>query len=207
MFRTFRGRAIEFLIIANALMFLLSFALPDMARSLALTPAFVLSRPWTLLTSMFLHSGLEHIFLNMLFGVFMFGQYLQRLIGEREFLKVYFAGGIAAGLFYVAMSLALNIPPPYSSAVGASGAVFAVIGALVVLRPNMELYVYFLFPVKLWVFALLYLAYSVVAIPTMMGGGTAITAHVGGLLAGLIMGKMYMNKVYEPPQYTYVRYY
>jgi uncharacterized protein len=202
-----RGRAIEYLIIANALMFLLSYAFVDIAHSLALTPALILSRPWTLLTSMFLHSGFEHIFLNMFFGIFMFGQYLQRLIGEREFLKVYFVGGIAAGLFYVALSLGLSIPPPYSSAVGASGAVFAVIGALVVLRPNMELYVYFLFPVKLWIFAVLYLVCSLFAIPTMMCGGTAITAHVGGLLAGLIMGKMYMNKVYEPPQYTYVRYY
>jgi uncharacterized protein len=208
MYGTGSGRVIEYIILANALMFILGLAAPGWAMdNLALTPADMLGRPWTLFTSMFLHAGFEHILLNMFFGVFMFGTYLERIIGEREFAKVYFAGGIAAGVFYTLMSLAFGLPDPRTSAVGASGAVFAVIGALVVLRPNMQLYLYFLFPMPLWVFASLYLLYSVFAIPTMVGGGTAISAHAGGLIAGILFGRIYKDRVQEPPQYAYVRYY
>jgi len=207
MFPTIRSRVIEYIILANALMFIVQLAY-DRATSeyLALTPAYVLQMPWTLLTSMFMHAGFEHILMNMFFGVFMFGSYLQQIVGEREFTKVYFLGGLSASLFYVALSLGFGLPNPLASAVGASGAVFAIIGALIMLRPNMTLYVYFLFPMPLWVFGLLYMLYSIVAIPTQMGGGTAVTAHVGGLLAGLIMGKL-LQKPPEQPKYTYVRYY
>ena len=203
----FRSRVIEYLILANAFMFIVSLAAPKpVLYYLALTPAYVLRMPWTLVTNMFIHYDFTHIFFNMLFGVLMFGTYLERLIGEREFAKVYFIGGAAAAIFYVLISLAFGIPDPRTPAIGASGAVFAVIGALVILRPNMQIFMYFLFPMPLWVFALFYIMYGVFAIPTMGGGGVAITAHLGGLLAGLMMGRRYRRET-QPPEYGYVRYY
>lgn len=207
MFPSIRSRVIEYIILANAFVFVLEIADGRFAAEyLALTPALVFQQPWTLITSMFVHAGFEHILLNMIFGVLMFGSYLQQIIGERDFTKVYFIGGLAASIFYVGLSLAFSLPPPNVSAVGASGAIFAVIGALIVLRPNMRIYLYFLFPMPLWVFGLLYVLYSVIAVPTNLGGSTAVTAHVGGLIAGLVMGR-FLQKVPETPKYTYIRYY
>jgi len=206
MYGRVKSRVIEYLILANAFMFIVRLAAEDWVMEyLALTPAYVMKMPWMLITNMFLHADFEHILFNM-FAVLMFGTYLQRIIGGEEFTKTYFIGGLAAGLFYVFMSLAFHLPSPMISAVGASGAVYAIIGALVVLRPNMRIYLYFLFPMPLYVFAGLYLLYGLVAIPTNLGGTTAVTAHVGGLIAGIIMGRMYRRK-YQEQAYTYVRYY
>lgn len=203
----FRRRVIEYLVLANAFMFIVRLAAPAFTMDyLALTPAHIMQMPWTLVTNMFVHADFQHILFNMLFGVLMFGTYLERIIGEDEFAKVYFTGGLAAGLFFCLMSLVFGLPDPRVSAVGASGAVFALIGALVVLRPNMRLYVYFLFPMPLWVFALLYLIYGLVAVPTGLSGETAVTAHIGGLLAGALMGRGYRSR-YQPQEYEYVRYY
>jgi membrane associated rhomboid family serine protease len=202
-----RSMVIEYLILANAFMFIVRLAAPKLVLMyLALTPAYVLTMPWTLVTNMFIHADISHIFFNMFFGVFMFGTYLERLIGEREFTRVYLLGGVAAALFYVFMSLVFRIPDPLSPAIGASGAVFAVIGALVVLRPNMRIFLYFLFPMPLWVFASFYILYSVFMIPAMGTGGVAITAHLGGLIAGLAFGRRFKGRV-QPQEYAYVRYY
>jgi uncharacterized protein len=210
MFGGLKSRMIEYIIIVNAMFFVLELGKNTSVfawKYLALTPANVFNMPWTILTSMFMHASFEHILFNMFFGVFMFGTYLERIVGEREFTKVYFLGGIAASLFYVFLSLAFGIPSPNDTAVGASGAVFAVIGALVILRPNLTIYLYLLFPIPLWMFAVGYMIYTVIAIPTDMAGNTAVTAHVGGLLAGLAFGRLYKDKYTEQPQYTYVRYY
>ncbi len=207
MFMNIRSRFIEYLVLANALMFIVSIAAPaTVIRYLAVTPAHVFEMPWTLITNMFIHADLTHIFFNMFFGVIMFGGYLEGIIGEKEFIKTYFIGGVTAALFYVFFSLVFWIPHPLTPAVGASGAVFAAIGALVVLRPNMKIYLYFFFPMPLYVFAGLYTLYGLFAIPTSMGGDVAVTAHLGGLLAGLVMGYM-MEKRYETPSYTVIRYY
>jgi membrane associated rhomboid family serine protease len=203
-----KSRVIEYLILANAFMFIVRLAAPAFTlHYLALTPANIVSMPWTIITNMFIHADFSHIFFNMFFGLFMFGGYLQQIIGEKEFTKTYFIGGIAAAFFYILLSLGFGLPDPTTAAVGASGAIFAVIGALVILRPNMKLYLYFLFPMPLWVFATLYLGYSIIAVPTGLGGNTAVTAHVGGLLAGFIMGEYYKKKAAREPSYTYVRYY
>jgi hypothetical protein len=208
MYGMFRSRVIEYLILANAFMFIVALVLPEkvVLDYLALTPAYVFARPWTLITNMFVHADFMHIFFNMFFGVFMFGTYLERIIGEREFTKIYFIGGLAAALFYVFMSLVFGMPNPTVPAVGASGAVFALIGALVMLRPNMTIFLYFLFPMPLWVFGLFYILFSIFTIPAMGGGGVAVTAHLGGLLVGLILGRQYRRSA-SPPEYTHVRYY
>jgi membrane associated rhomboid family serine protease len=203
----FRGRVIEYLVLANAFMFIVRLAADRwVMHYMALTPAYITQMPWTVITSMFIHADFFHILFNMLFGVMMFGSYLERIIGEREFTKVYFIGGLAASAFYVFMSLALHMPSPYIAAIGASGAVYAIIGTMVVLRPHMSIYIYFLFPMPLYIFAGLYLLYGLIAMPTGMAGNTAVTAHVGGLLAGLMMGRAYKVQ-YRPPEYEYVRYY
>jgi uncharacterized protein len=205
----YRGysKVIQDIVLVNALMFIVSMSFGDFVIShLALQPMSVFSRPWTFLTSMFLHANFWHIFFNMFFGVMMFGGNLYELIGKREFLRVYFLGGLAAGLFYVGVSLAFGIPNPRTYAIGASGAVFALIGALVMLRPNQQILLYFLFPMPLYVFAGLYILYSIFAIPLDATGTVAVTAHLGGLLYGLYIGRRYKRGFAEPVYYS-VRYY
>jgi len=196
-----RTRIIDYLIAANAFVFLLTLTFPPLFRFLELTPSKVLFMPWTLITCMFVHAGFTHIFFNMI-ALFFFGSYLERITSTRDFLKVYFIGGVFAGLVYVFTSPLLgtvNTP-----AVGASGAIFAIIGAMVVLRPNMTIYMNFFIPMPLWMFAAFYTVMALGSIGSGMGG-IAENAHLGGLVAGLVFGRLLKNKT-PPTTYVYQGY-
>jgi membrane associated rhomboid family serine protease len=144
-----------------------------------LTPAFMLTQPWTIVTHMFLHVDLGHLFFNMLV-LFFFGRELENRIGNSKFWVVYFVSGIVAAIGY-----SLTVSNPYSAVVGASGAILGVFATLTVLVPNMRIYVYFI-PMKikyaLLLFALLDFA--------LMGSSDMVahTAHLSGMLVGLFMG-------------------
>jgi membrane associated rhomboid family serine protease len=106
---------------------------------LALTPALILSGKalWTFITSMFMHGGFFHIFANM-FSLFFIGTFLERIIGKKRFFWIYMASGIVGGIFFVIASYifgGLEIP-----AVGASGAIFGLLGVLAVLVPWSKVY-------------------------------------------------------------------
>lgn len=181
---TFRGSPqggfslgpIGFLIIANLLLFIVSFFFNNSVYLLGLSPTTFFSRPWTLITSMFMHAGIGHIFANM-FTLYFFGSTLFRMVGERNFLLVYFLGGILGGILYVLLA------NPYSIAVGASGAVFAVAGALTVLIPKDKVFIFPIpAPIPLWI--------------AVIGGFVIMSffpfvawqAHLGGLALGLAAG-------------------
>ncbi len=174
---------IETLILANVLMFIITLINPDVIiNNLGLQPSLALERPWTLVTPMFLHGGLWHLFANM-FTLFFFGNYLQGLIGGRGLLKLYFVGGILGNILVVFWA------DPNSIAVGASGAIFALGGTLTVLRPNLKVFIIPLpVPIPLWI--------------AVIGGFLVLSlmpfiswqAHLGGLIAGLVFGYYYKNK-------------
>lgn len=144
-----------------------------------LTPAFMLTQPWTIVTHMFLHVDFGHLFFNMLV-LFFFGRELENRIGKSRFWGVYFVSGIVAAIGY-----SLTVANPYSAVVGASGAILGVFATLTVLAPDMRIYVYFI-PMKikyaLLLFALLDFA--------LMGSSDMVahTAHLSGMLVGLFMG-------------------
>ncbi len=167
----------------NLFVFIMVNIRPELVLSMGLMPTGILQHPWQIITSVFTHQGLFHIFANM-YTLYFFGNSVLRLLGVRRFWFIYLVGGIMGSLFYIWLA------PPYL-AIGASGAVFALGGALAVLRPNLKVFV---FPIPaaipLWIavlggFALL----SFVA-------GVAWQAHLGGLLLGLITGYYYRHKVY-----------
>jgi membrane associated rhomboid family serine protease len=142
---------------------------------LGLIPYYFTSRPWTVLTAMFMHSGFWHIFGNMI-TLYFFGTFLARLVGPNKFLLLYFGGGILGNLLY------LWLGAPQSIAIGASGAVYAVAGALAVMMPKLQVRLYFIIPVPLWVVVLIFFViWSFIP-------GVAWQAHMGGLVAGLIAG-------------------
>ncbi|MFH1365259.1 MAG: rhomboid family intramembrane serine protease [archaeon] len=108
-------------------------------NNFALVPSLILSGQhfWVLITSMFLHGGFFHLFANV-FSLFFIGTFLEKLIGKKRFLWTYIIAGVVGGLFFVFASSIfgdLNIP-----AVGASGAIFGLLGVLAVLVPHSKIY-------------------------------------------------------------------
>jgi membrane associated rhomboid family serine protease len=152
--------------------------------NLGVIPAYFLERPWTVLTAMFIHSGFLHILFNMI-TLYFFGRAVYQLVGSNKFLLVYFVGGIAGNLLYVLLG------EPYSIAVGASGAVYAIAGALVVIVPKLTVRLYFFIPMPLWVVILIFF----VAWSFIPGLGIAWQAHVGGLVVGLVAGYFFRKKL------------
>lgn len=169
-------------------------------ENFALRAATVFTKPWTLISSMFLHVGFSHLIFNMI-ALFFFGLYLERVVGEENFLRVYFMGGAFASIAYVFTSLLFNVPAPHVYAVGASGAVFAVMGALTVLRPNMTVLVYFLIPMPLYVLMILYVIMSVPALLYPIDN-VAHNAHLGGLVAGYLFGRYFKDKIQSQTDQT-----
>lgn len=149
--------------------------------SLYLSGGTLLTRPWGLVTHMFLHGSMAHIFFNML-TLFFFGPFLERQVGSRRFLMVYFGSGILAGLMQV-----LIFPNPV---VGASGAIFGVLGALTVLMPDLRIYLFFV-PMKILYAVILFAIFDLLLF-TMPG--IAHAAHLTGLVIGVVMGYWYKKK-------------
>jgi len=96
------------------------------ALNLALVSSQVLQRPWTILTHMFMHADFSHLYFNM-FALAVFGSIFEKKAGSRNFLIVFFLGGLASSFADIIF---------YSSTLGASGAIFAVLGCLAVFRPR-----------------------------------------------------------------------
>ncbi len=188
-YRSYQGfnlGPIGFLIIANLIMYIATSIRPEFFISmLGLQSASFLERPWSIVTNLFVHvpfPSIGHILTNML-TLYFFGSYLARLVGERNFLIVYFCGGILGNIFYMLMA------PSFSIAVGASGAIFALGGALAVMRPRMRVFIIPIpLPIPLWV--------------AVIGGfliisffpGVAWQAHLGGLVFGLLIGYFFRRR-------------
>lgn len=121
---------------------------PSFIDYIALKPAFLLQGKylWTILTSMFMHASFSHLFFNM-FSLFFIGSFLERIIGKKRFLYFYIISGIFAGLFFSLLSFFLGygflekiFASPETIAVGASGALFGLLGILAVIIPNKKVY-------------------------------------------------------------------
>ena len=152
---------------------------------------------WTFLTSMFMHGGFFHIFANML-SLFFIGSLVEKILGAKRYLYFYLTAGLFAGMFFVLSGL---ISPSALGmyAVGASGALFGLIGLLMLLTPNLPVYIMFIpIPIKMK-----YAAPGILVVLWLISiaGDVPIgnTAHLGGLIFGLIFGvylrKKYKNKV------------
>ncbi|MEK6954482.1 MAG: rhomboid family intramembrane serine protease [Candidatus Micrarchaeota archaeon] len=154
----------------------------------ALTPSTFLTQPWTIVTSIFLHGNLMHIFFNM-FGLFMFGPYLQAKIGTKNFLYLYFASGIVGNMGYMITSGFGSVP-----VVGASGAIFGVLGTLAILQPNLMIFVGFI-PMPIWMASIFWLITETVYGFGQLQAGVANFAHVFGLFGGLLFGGIFKKQI------------
>ncbi len=150
----------------------------------------------TLFTSMFIHDGIFHIFFNM-WALLILGRDVEVALGRGRFLLLYFLSGLVGGLAYVSTALfqPRNLMIP---AVGASGAVFGVMGAFGVLFPRRPLAMFFyLIPI----FAPAFVAIAILAtIQTVLAlalpfSSIAYSAHVGGLAVGVLSALVWRRLV------------
>ncbi len=160
----------------------------------ALMPSIALSgrNIWTFITSMFMHANLTHLLANMISLMFI-GNFVEKLIGKKRFIWIYFVGGLFAGIFFVLIAMITGIDLNVY-AVGASGAIFALGGLLAVLTPKLPVLVFFIIPMPMWA-AMGFLMFGLWALSLGLGLPIGNTAHLGGLIIGLGYG-FYLKKKY-----------
>ncbi len=162
----------------NLLVFFAQLFVPLM--QFAFVPVTAFSEPWTFVTSIFMHAGFSHLFFNM-FALFIFGLSLESRISQRGFLIIYFIAGIVGNLAYL-----YTDPLSTTPAVGASGAIYGVMGILAVLAPGMMVFVGGLYPLPMILVAIFYAYSNFVGL--FSPSGIAYQAHLGGLFIGVIVG-------------------
>ena len=113
----------------TAFVYVLQLVIPGMTAALSYQTFFTASRPWTLLTAVFLHSGVLHIAFNML-SLWIFGRVLEEALGRWRFVTLYLLSGLGG-------SLAVLLLNPGGGVLGASGAVFGLMGAYFVISRRM----------------------------------------------------------------------
>ncbi|MFA5049869.1 MAG: rhomboid family intramembrane serine protease [Candidatus Micrarchaeia archaeon] len=159
-------------------------------------PATFPTHPWTAITSVFLHSPADpmHLLFNA-FVLFMFGPILERKIKRNNFIILFLGAGIAGSITYY-LSSYLNVMLGFSDslvpALGASGAIYGVLGALAVLLPGMMIYVWFI-PMRMRTAAMLFVAIELFG-SFNAASGIASAGHLGGLLFGFIFAYYLKNK-------------
>lgn len=142
--------------------------------SFLLVSSSVMSRPWLLVTSIFLHGSASHLIFNM-FALVLFGLILEKFIGSKRFLLIFFVSGVIANIASLV----------YPSSLGASGAVYGIIGALAAIRPRMIVWTYGV-PMPMVVAALFYLALDLGGL--FFPSNIANAAHIAGLIVGVTIG-------------------
>lgn len=175
-----------FVNLISSFAFLFSANPPDIIDWLALPADLtkIITRPWTLITYMFLHEGFIHILFNLLW-LFFGGRIFQDLLGEKRLLSLYILGGLSGGLLYI---LAYNIFPrfnevlPIARALGASASVMAIIVGIATKVPNYTVNLIFIGNVKLKYIAIVFVALDLISLNDGNAGGHI--AHIGGALFG-----------------------
>lgn len=194
------------LIIINIVCFILFSILiyinPMFLDYIALKPSNIISNfyIWTFLTSMFMHAGFFHLFVNM-FSLLFVGNLVERIIGKKRFISFYLLAGLFAGMLFVltawAMKNYFGLPGDFNTyAVGASGAIFGIVGLLMILTPNLPVYMMFIpIPIKMKYAApaMLFLLWIVSSLGNVPVGNTA---HLGGFIVGLAYG-IYLKGKYK----------
>jgi len=144
-------------------------------------------RLWVLVTSVFSHNMLLHLAINMIV-LLSFGPPLEQLMGGRRFLTFYLAAGVFASLSHVAVS-ALLIDRPEQAALGASGAIAALLILFSLTFPKARILLFFIVPMPAIVGALAFVAIDIWGLFAQIeGGGLPIGhgAHLGGALIGFL---------------------
>ena len=193
------------LMVVTGLVYLAQLAFPFVNENFSLQADWFL-RPWTyyqLLTYGFLHSpnDIAHILINMLV-LFMFGREVEARYGKREFLLFYLVGIVAAGTVWsiseyaagmrspeFAQMAQMGVAVPTPTAVGASGALAALVVLFAFNWPHRQVLLFFIIPMPMWVAAALGILFDVKGAID-RSGNIAFACHLGGALYGLAYYKL-----------------
>jgi membrane associated rhomboid family serine protease len=136
-------------------------------------------RPWTVVTYLFLHGGIGHLFFNML-GLFFFGPRVESRLGSNRFLALYLISGVTGALLSKLLA-------PYAGVIGASGAVLGVLMAFARFWPREKLLIWGVLPIEARWLVLIYAALDILGGFGGAGrGGVANFAHLGGFAGALL---------------------
>lgn len=164
----------------------------------------IATKPWTVLTYMFIHVGFFYTLINMIW-LWVFGSILQDLSGNSKIIPVYFYGGIAGAVFFVATSYAfpqLRGQVEYSFMLGGNAGIMAIALATTTLSPDYRLFRMLNGGIPLWILTILYVIIDF----TGTADASQRLAHLGGGLVGFLFvlslkkgydGSLWMNNVYN----------
>jgi membrane associated rhomboid family serine protease len=171
-------RWVKNLLIANVAMYFVQLVMPGITGALAFVPVYALSRPWTIVTYMFMHGSIMHIFLNMLV-LYFFGPRVEQRMGSERFLWLYFLSGISgAALSFIAT--------PRSEIIGASAAIFGIVLAFARFWPRDKIYIWGVLPIEARWLVIITIAWAVYSGFTGSTGGVADFAHLGGYVGAYL---------------------
>ena len=148
---------------------------------------------YTVFTSMFLHGGWLHLLGNMWF-LWLFGNNVEDIMGHGRFVLFYLLGGLVAAAAQVFVDPGSAVPM-----VGASGAISGVMGAYIVLYPNVRVHtiswliVLFRVSVPAWLMLGYWFVLQVLSAGADPVGGVAVWAHIGGFVAGAALINLFRN--------------
>ncbi|MDO5509162.1 MAG: rhomboid family intramembrane serine protease [Weeksellaceae bacterium] len=145
----------------------------------------IASKPWTLITYMFLHIDIFHILFNMVFLYFV-GRFFYQFFNQQALAKFYIFGGIAGGLLYTLYAL---IYPSNNILMGASAAIYSVLFGLAAYQPDYRIRLLFIeTPIRIMHLAIGFLVLGFLLHANNFGGNLS---HAGGALFGYYYMKQY----------------
>jgi membrane associated rhomboid family serine protease len=174
------------LIITNVVIYVLQYLRPAITEAFWFLPIAALAHPWTVVTYMFLHGDIGHLFFNML-GLFFFGPRLEDQLGSRHFLRLYFLSGVMGA----ALSFVFN---PFIPIIGASGSVYGIMLGFAYFWPKEPIYIWGVFPVQARIMIAVITAMSLFGGFGGAGDGTAHFAHLGGFVGGYAYLKFFTHR-------------
>ncbi len=165
--------------------FLLQFLMPGFTEIFLLNDS-SWREPWRFLTAIFLHGGVGHLIYNI-FALALFGSILEKIIGSNKFLAVFLISGILANV------VSVNF---YPSSLGASGAIFGIIGAMIIVRPTQLVWAFGL-PMPIFIAGILWGVGDLIGAIAFFSGNpisnTGNLAHLSGMFFGIIYGLFLRN--------------
>lgn len=162
-------------------------------------------KPWTIITAMFVHADFIHVLMNMFFLVLL-GLPFEERIGTKKFAIIYFASGIIAtiinGLVAIGFSESFSLNPNIIG-IGASGAIFGIMGGFAVLYPRDKIimplgFFLMLHPIPVFFAAIIFGGMETFYVIYQAQDNVGHLVHLSGLIGGVILGPMLVKENVAP---------
>lgn len=204
-----QGKVTLWLIVINVGVLLLQWSSADRFGRSPITDYLQLSvddviyrgQVWRLLTYAFLHASFWHILWNMLF-LWWFGREMEGVYGSKEFLAFYLVSAVIGGLAFCATEYLGQDARGMATAIGASGAVTAVMVLFACHFPRRVIYIWFVLPIPVWLLVVFQVAVDSFTFASGISTTTAVAIHLGGAAFAFLYYKTHMRVLSLVPDVT-----